>query len=31
LIVVHYDRDYDAIARVTGQAVEWVVERGSVP
>lgn len=31
LTVVHYDRDYDVIARVTGQAVEWVVERGSVP
>lgn len=31
LTILHYDRDYDVIARVTGQAVEWVVERGSVP
>jgi predicted nucleic acid-binding protein len=31
LTVLHYDRDYDVIARVTGQPVEWVVERGSVP
>jgi len=28
--VLHYDADYDRIAGVTGQAVEWVVERGSV-
>jgi predicted nucleic acid-binding protein len=31
LTVLHYDRDYDVIAKVTGQPVEWVVERGSVP
>jgi predicted nucleic acid-binding protein len=31
LTILHYDRDYDVIARVTEQAVEWVVERGSVP
>lgn len=31
LTVLHYDADYDLIAEVTGQAVEWVVERGSVP
>jgi len=31
LIVLHYDRDYDVIARVTRQPVEWVVARGSVP
>ncbi len=31
LIVLHYDRDFDTVADVTGQPVEWVVERGSVP
>jgi predicted nucleic acid-binding protein len=30
LTILHYDRDYDVIAQVTGQPVEWVVERGSV-
>ncbi len=30
LSILHYDRDYDVIARVTGQPVEWVVERGSI-
>jgi hypothetical protein len=30
LIVLHYDGDYDTIAGVTGQPVEWVVPRGSV-
>lgn len=30
LTVLHYDADYDLIAEVTGQLVEWVVERGSV-
>jgi len=30
-VILHYDRDYDVIAQMTGQAVEWVVERGSVP
>ena len=29
--VVHYDGDYDLIAEVTGQPVQWVVPRGSVP
>lgn len=29
--VLHYDRDFDAIAEVTGQACEWVVPRGSAP
>jgi predicted nucleic acid-binding protein len=28
--VLHYDADYDRIARVTGQPTEWVVERGSL-
>lgn len=30
LTVLHYDSDYDTIASVTGQPVEWVVPRGSV-
>lgn len=30
LTVLHYDRDFDLIAEVTGQATEWVVPRGSV-
>lgn len=30
LPVLHYDADYDHIASVTGQPVEWVVERGSI-
>jgi len=29
--VLHYDADYDLTAEITGQPVEWVVERGSVP
>ena len=28
--VIHYDADYDRIARVTGQPAEWVVPRGSI-
>ena len=28
--VLHYDADFDHIAAVTGQPVEWVVPRGSV-
>lgn len=28
--MLHYDADYDRIAEVTGQAVEWIVERGSL-
>lgn len=28
--VLHYDRDYETIAEVTGQDVEWVVPPGSV-
>lgn len=27
--VLHYDRDFDVIAEVTGQAVEWVVPPGT--
>ena len=30
LTVMHYDADYERIAEVTGQPVEWVVPRGSV-
>ena len=30
LCVLHYDQDFDRIAEVTGQPVEWVVPRGSV-
>lgn len=29
LIVLHYDADYDRIAEVTGQDVQWIVERGT--
>lgn len=29
LVLLHYDRDYDRIAEVTDQPVEWVVPRGS--
>jgi len=30
LAVLHYDADYERIAKLTGQAVRWVVPRGSV-
>ncbi|MEN3305984.1 MAG: hypothetical protein V7603_2186 [Micromonosporaceae bacterium] len=30
LTVLHYDRDFDAIAAVTGQPTSWVVPAGSV-
>jgi predicted nucleic acid-binding protein len=29
--LVHYDRDFDLIAAVTGQPAEWIVPAGSVP
>jgi predicted nucleic acid-binding protein len=29
--VLHYDADFDHIAAVTGQSVDWVAPRGSVP
>jgi len=29
LVVLHYDADYDRIAEITGQPVEWVVPRGT--
>lgn len=28
--VLHYDADYDRIAKVTGQPTEWVVPKGSL-
>jgi predicted nucleic acid-binding protein len=31
VIVMHYDSDYDLIAQVTGQPMQWVVPRGTVP
>jgi predicted nucleic acid-binding protein len=30
LTVLHYDSDFDVIASVTGQQVEWIVPAGSV-
>lgn len=30
LTVVHYDADFDLIASVTGQAVDWVVPAGTI-
>jgi len=30
LVVLHYDSDYDVIAAVTRQPVEWVAPRGSL-
>jgi len=30
LVVLHYDADFDRIARVTGQRTQWVVPAGSV-
>ena len=31
LAVLHYDHDFDRIGDVTGQPMEWVVPRGTVP
>lgn len=31
LTMLHYDRDFDRIAEITGQPCEWVVPAGSVP
>lgn len=31
LVVLHYDRDFDLIAEITGQLTEWVVPAGMVP
>jgi hypothetical protein len=30
LTVLHYDQDFDKIAKVTGQACEWVVPAGTI-
>ncbi len=30
LTLLHYDRDFDLIAEITGQPAEWVVERGTL-
>jgi predicted nucleic acid-binding protein len=30
LTVVHHDTDYERIAELTGQTVQWIVPRGSV-
>jgi predicted nucleic acid-binding protein len=30
LVVLHYDSDFDLIATVTGQPMEWAVPRGSL-
>jgi predicted nucleic acid-binding protein len=30
LTILHYDSDFELIASITGQPVEWVVPRGSV-
>lgn len=29
-VLIHYDRHFDAIARVTGQPTEWIAPRGSL-
>ena len=29
-VLLHYDRHFDAIARVTGQPAEWLARRGSL-
>jgi predicted nucleic acid-binding protein len=29
--LLHYDGDYDLIAHITGQQMQWVVPRGTVP
>jgi predicted nucleic acid-binding protein len=29
--LLHYDSDYDLIAAITGQRMQWVVPRGTVP
>lgn len=31
LVLLHYDHDFDLIASVTRQPVEWIVPAGSVP
>jgi predicted nucleic acid-binding protein len=31
VILMHYDSDYERIASITSQPMQWVVPRGSVP
>jgi len=31
LVVLHYDHDFDLIAKVSNQPVEWIVPAGAVP
>jgi predicted nucleic acid-binding protein len=31
LTLLHYDSDYDFVAGVTSQPIQWVVPRGSIP
>jgi len=31
ITILHYDSDYDLIAKVTGQPTQWVVPRGTIP
>lgn len=31
LVVLHYDHDFDLIARITSQPTEWIVAPGTVP
>lgn len=31
VVLVHYDSDFDLIAEITGQPMQWVVPRGTVP
>ena len=31
VMLLHYDSDYDLIAEITGQPMQWVVPRGTVP
>jgi predicted nucleic acid-binding protein len=30
VVLLHYDRHFDAIARVTGQPMEWLAQRGTL-
>ena len=30
LVVLHYDADFERVAKITGQPTQWVVPRGSV-
>ena len=30
LVLLHYDSDFDLIAKVTGQQCEWVVPAGTI-